>query len=158
MIVFYIQVNSATVAVCSQTLALFTINNQVNMSNTFSPPRSSAIITPAKAQTHKLQLAFEFRAKYGINPGDVLHCCHTVPVQGQIATSPVPSSRTEFEVEGLNIAGGSNITYVGPVFDFWTNYLFLHFIDDSRSVYYNYWRQHQAGDVTFETTFTKITK
>ena len=128
------------------------------MSEPYTPPRSKSIITPAKAQTFKLEMAFELRAKYGINPGDVLYCRHTVPVQNQVASKPVPAAKEEFEIEDLIISGGHNITYVGPVYDYWTNHMFLHFIDDSRSVFYNFWKHHQAGDCTFETTFSKVTK
>jgi hypothetical protein len=128
------------------------------MSELFTPPRSSHTCTSSLAQKEKLNVRFELRAKYGIVPGDVLHCVHTVVMQNNVATQPCPTSMTEFPIEKLTIQGGTNITYLGPVFDHWTNSVFLHFIYDSRSVFYDYCTQHQAGDEQFGVCFKKITK
>lgn len=121
-------------------------------------PRTGRTWTPAVVNTHKLDVIFELRSKFGMQKGDVVKCVHTVPVRSMIDTKPVPRAKTETETEYLNIEGGSNVTYIGPEFDYWTGYMFLRFVYEDKVVHYNYWKQHQAGDTMFETTFKPITK
>lgn len=113
--------------------------------------------TPASVATHKLDMIFELRWRHGFNKGDVLRCNHTVPVRTTIETKPIPRSKEYTETTFLDIKGGSNVTYIGPEFDYWTGKMFLRFLYEDLIVHYDFWTQHQAGDTMFATTFERIT-
>ena len=119
-------------------------------------PRTRATWAPARVNTHKLNLAFELQTKFDIRKGDVLKCVHTVPVRTMIDSKPIPFAKKESETEYLTLEGGSSVTYLGPEFDYFTGYMFLSFVYEDRVVHYNYWKQHQAGDTMFETSFKRI--
>lgn len=118
--------------------------------------RTRQQFTPAMIQRHRLDLAFEMKSKHGLSKAAMVKCNHTVNVQSHIERERLGPDRTETEVDFLTIEGGSNIMYIGPAFDYWTGHMFLEFLDGERVVYYDYWKQHQAEDTAFGTTFQKV--
>jgi len=118
--------------------------------------RTRQQFTPNMVQRHRLDTIFEMKSKHGLSKAAMVQCNHTVPVQTHIEREPLGPDRTETEVEFLTIEGGSIVMYIGPVFDHWTGHMFLEFVYGDRVVHYDYWKQHQADDTAFATTFQKV--
>ncbi|MFA6049936.1 MAG: hypothetical protein WC761_01945 [Candidatus Paceibacterota bacterium] len=118
--------------------------------------RSRHKTVPALITKHKLDTAFELKAKHGLVKGALVKCNHTVDVQTKIELAPLPETQVATETTYLTIEGGSTVMYMGPVWDHWSGKLFLEMLDGERVVFYNYWDRHQAGDEGFGTTFNKV--
>lgn len=114
--------------------------------------KTSAKYTNAMVQSRKLEISFELKARHGIAKGSLIEVLRPAEGRTRIDRDPLPKECESTTTEFMDFKAGDTCLYIGLAFDHWSGKMFMEFIGNGCSMFYDY-EQHGAGDSSLGEIF-----